>query len=177
VSIRGDRLEALWVCALSLGLRRGELLGLRWVDIDQTAQTVSVRQALLRVDGRLVLAKLKTDRSARTIPAPAVVLEHLREHRTRQLAERLRAGQRWRDSGLVFTSTIGTPLEPRNVDRAWHEARVRVDLRLGPLARPAARLRDLHAAHRRLSPNGHGDAWAQPDHPNHEYLRSRTPPS
>ena len=128
VSIRGDRLEALWVCALSLGLRRGELLGLRWVDIDQTAQTVSVRQALLRVDGRLVLAKLKTDRSARTIPAPAVVLEHLREHRTRQLAERLRAGQRWRDSGLVFTSTIGTPLEPRNVDRAWHEARVRVDL-------------------------------------------------
>ena len=71
---------------------------------------------------------ISQDRSARTIPAPAVVLEHLREHRTRQLAERLRAGQRWRDSGLVFTSTIGTPLEPRNVDRAWHEARVRVDL-------------------------------------------------
>ena len=52
-SIRGDRLEALWVCALSLGLRRGELLGLRRVDIDQAAQTVSVRQELLRVDGRL----------------------------------------------------------------------------------------------------------------------------
>jgi integrase len=87
-----------------------------------------VRQELLRVDGRLVLAKPKTDRSTRTIPAPAVVLELLREHRTRQLAERLRAGQRWHDSGLVFTSTIRTPLEPRNVDRAWHAARAHTDL-------------------------------------------------
>lgn len=127
-SIRGDRLEALWVCALSLGLRRGELLGLRWVDVDQVAKTVTVRQALLRVDGRLILDRPKTSRSARTIPAPDVVLKHLREHRTRQVAEQLRAGQRWQDSGLVFTSAIGTPLEPRNVDRAWHEARKRVGL-------------------------------------------------
>ena len=116
------------VCALSLGLRRGELLGLRWVDVDQVAKTVSVRQALLRVDGRLVLDRPKTSRSTRTIPAPDVVLKHLREHRTRQVAEQLRAGQRWQDSGLVFTSAIGTPLEPRNVDRAWHEARKRVGL-------------------------------------------------
>lgn len=77
---------------------------------------------------RLVLTKRKTDRSARTIPAPDVVLEHLREHRTRQPAERLRASQRWRDTALVFTSTIGTPLEPRNVDRAWHAVRDRVGL-------------------------------------------------
>ena len=102
-SFRGDRLEALWVCALSLGLRRGELLGLRWIDVDQAAKTVSVRQALLRVDGRLILDRPKTSRSARTIPAPDVVLKHLRDHRTRQVAEQLRAGQRWQDSGLVFT--------------------------------------------------------------------------
>jgi integrase len=84
----------------------------------------------LRAGGRGLgaLAKLKTDRSARTIPAPAVVLDHLREHRTRQLAERLRAGHRWHDSGLVFTSVIGTPLEPRNVDRAWHAVRGSVGL-------------------------------------------------
>ena len=127
-SIRGDRLEALWVCALSLGLRRGELLGLRWIDVDQVAKTISVRQALLRVDGRLVLDRPKTSRSARTIPAPDVVLKQLREHRTRQIAEQLRAGERWRDSGLVFTSAVGTPLEPRNVDRVWHEARKRAGL-------------------------------------------------
>ena len=128
LSIRGDRLEALWACALALGLRRGELLGLRWADVDPAAKTVSVRQALLRVDGRLVLDRPKTMRSARTIPAPDVIMRHLREHRTRQVAERLRAGQRWQESGLVFTSVIGTPLEPRNVDRVWHEARSRVGL-------------------------------------------------
>src|SRR5262249_6486760 len=49
-AIRGDRLEALWVCALTVGLRRGELLGLRWEDIDFEAGTLTVRQAVLRVD-------------------------------------------------------------------------------------------------------------------------------
>lgn len=112
---------------------------MRWVDVDQVAETVSVRQTLLRVGGQLVLAKPTTDRSTRTIPLPVVVLEYLREHRSHQLAERLRMGERWRDSGLVFTSSVGTALEPRNVDRAWHVTRERAGM-------PWLRLHDLRHA-------------------------------
>lgn len=126
--VRGHRLEALWICALSLGLRRGELLGLRWIDVDFDAETVAVRQTVLRVGGRLEISQPKTQKSARLIPAPAVILNQLRTHRARQLAEQLKVGPRWTDSGLVFTSTVGTPLEPRNVDRAWHALRATADL-------------------------------------------------
>lgn len=127
-SIRGDRLEALWICALSLGLRRSELLGLRWIDVDFDAGTVAVKQSLQRLNGKLEFAKPKTDRSIRLIPAPPEVLDHLRNHRKRQAAERLQIGERWSENGLVFSSTVGTPLEPRNVDRAWATARHRADL-------------------------------------------------
>ncbi len=67
-SIRGDRLDALWLCALTVGLRRGELLGLRWLDIDFEPRTLVVRQTLLRVDGKLRFSEPKTDRSRRRVP-------------------------------------------------------------------------------------------------------------
>jgi len=127
-AIRGDRLEALWICALTVGLRRGELLGLRWSDVDQEAGVLTVRQTVLRVDGRLVFSEPKTARSRRSVPVPEPALARLRAHRARQAAERLAAGERWRDHGLVFASTVGTPLEPRNVDRAWHAVRAKVGL-------------------------------------------------
>jgi integrase len=127
-AIRGDRLEALWVCALTLGLRRGELLGLRWSDVDFDLATVTVRQTVLRVDGHLQFAEPKTDRSRRTIPVPKPTMLRLRTHRALQAGNRLAAGTRWTDHGLVFASTIGTPLEPRNVDRSWHAVRANLDL-------------------------------------------------
>lgn len=71
------------------------------------------------------------------MPEPTVTA--LRRHRRQQAADRLAAGKRWRDHGLVFTSTIGTPLEPRNVDRAWHTVRATTDL-------PWLRLHDLRHA-------------------------------
>ena len=127
-SIRGDRLEALWVCALTVGLRRGELLGLRWSDVDFEAKTLVVRQTVLRVGGQLVFAEPKTDRSRRQVPVPDDALDRLRRHRVQQARERLAVGGRWREFGLVFASTVGTPMEPRNVDRAWHAARAKVGL-------------------------------------------------
>ena len=117
-TIRGDRLEALWVCALTVGLRRGELLGLRWSDVDLAAGTLTVRQTLLRAGGQLHFAEPKTERSRRTVPVPEQTMALIRAHRRRQAAERLQAGERWQDFGLIFASTIGTPMEPRNVDRA-----------------------------------------------------------
>ncbi|HZU05719.1 MAG TPA: site-specific integrase [Chloroflexota bacterium] len=119
-AVQGDRLEALYAVALAVGLRQGEALGLRWQDVDFARGTLTVRYQLQRVEGRLQLVEPKTARSRRTIALPPPVVEVLRRHRARQLEERLQAGAAWQDSGLVFTSTIGTPLEPRNVVRHFH---------------------------------------------------------
>lgn len=94
--IRGDRFEALWVCALTLGLRKGELLGLRWSDIDFGDATVTIRQALQRVGGHLALVEPKTASSRRVVPVPPPTLAALRAHRRRQKADQLAAGPAWR---------------------------------------------------------------------------------
>jgi len=137
--IRGDRFEAAWLCALTLGLRLGELLGLRWDDIDFGNSTLTIRQALQRVGGRLALVEPKTALSRRTVPVPAPTLAALRAHRTRQNADHLAAGAAWRDSGLVFTTHTGGPLEPRNVQRSWYAVRSRAGL-------AGVRLHDLRHA-------------------------------
>ena len=118
-AVDGDRLAALYRVAVTLGLRQGELLGPRWDDVDLDAASLRVRQALQRIDGSLVLKAPKTERSRRTPALPASGVAALRSHRIRQLEERLAAGGRWHDGGLLFASTIGTPLEPRNVLRAF----------------------------------------------------------
>jgi integrase len=127
-SIRGDRFEALWVCALTLGMRKGELLGLRWSDIDFGNSTLTIRQALQRVGGRLVLVEPKTALSRRTLPVPPPTLAALRAHRARQRSDQLAAGGAWQDSGLVFVTHMGGPLEPTNVNRAWYAVRSRAQL-------------------------------------------------
>lgn len=112
---RDDRLRALFTVGVALGLRQGELLGLRWEDVDFATGTLTVRKQLQRIDGKPQLVDLKTERSRRTLPLPAVTASALRAHRARQSQERLLAGSRWQDWGLVFASTIGTPLDPRNL--------------------------------------------------------------
>ncbi len=111
----GDRLEALYRVAVALGLRLGEALGLRWEDVDLDAGALRVRFALQRIDGKLALKAPKTEKSRRALTMPPSLVAALRAHRVRQLEERLVAGSRWVDSGLVFTNTIGGPLEPSNV--------------------------------------------------------------
>ncbi|HET8631551.1 MAG TPA: site-specific integrase, partial [Thermomicrobiales bacterium] len=114
---RGNRLEALYRVALSLGLRQGEILGLQWADVDLDAGTLAVRRQLQRVDGAFRLMELKTAQSRRTLALPAALLAALREHRRRQLEERLLAGERWRGAAwdLVFCTRYGTPLDARNL--------------------------------------------------------------
>lgn len=123
-----DRLYALYVVALYLGLRRGELLGLAWADVDldgsdSDGPRLEVRQTLQRVDGRLQLVPPKTRMSRRTVPLPGVVWDALDGHRKRQVEERDQAGERWRESGLVFTTTTGSPIEPDNLRRSWYRVR------------------------------------------------------
>jgi integrase len=115
----------LYAVALASGLRQGEALGLRWDDVDLDDRSLTVRGALIRMpashrgpgDARLQLAGPKTPESRRTIALPAVALSALRAHRARQFEERLAAGERWQEHGLVFASTVGTPLDGRNVTR------------------------------------------------------------
>ena len=126
--IDGERLEALYVLALATGLRRGELLALRWDDIDIGSRQLHVRRAMQRVDGRLRTVELKTSSSRRTVVLPRFAVRHLQEHEKRQDAERLALGDAWREHGLVFASTIGTPIEPRNVNRRWDELRRKAGL-------------------------------------------------
>lgn len=116
------RLGALFSVALALGFRKGEGLGLRWQDVDFDAGTIAISGALQRIGGTLVRTETKNNASRRMLRVPAAAMKALREHRVRQMEERMAAGDRWRDSGLVFTTTIGTPLDPRNVLR--HFSRV-----------------------------------------------------
>jgi integrase len=115
------RLYALWAVALAMGLRRGEALGLAWADVDLKKAQLSVRQALHRADGKLKLDQVKTEASVATLPIPVPLVAILQEHRERQLEERFTAGSQWRDTGLVFTTTHGGYVEPRNVNRLFHQ--------------------------------------------------------
>lgn len=119
-SLDGHRLEAAFTVALSLGLRRGELLGLSWndVDLDATPPRLTVRRALKRLPGGLVLEEPKTRQSRRTVHLPAPVVAGLRVHRRRQAAEQLHAGDLWvgRPLGadLIFRTPRGTAVDPDN---------------------------------------------------------------
>jgi len=104
-----------------IGLRKGEALGLRWADVDLEAGRVRVVQRLQRIEGSLQLDPPETRGSRRTIPVPPVCIDALIAHGVRQDAERASLGEYWQESGLVFTTQLGTPIDPRNVNR-WFDA-------------------------------------------------------
>jgi len=118
------RLGALFSIALACGLRLGEATGLKWDDVDLDTGEIHIRQQLQVVDKRLVLQTLKTEKSRRTLVLPSVCIAALKTHRKQQRVERLKAGDRWVDTGLVFTTyrqttarKVGAGLHPRNVTR------------------------------------------------------------
>ena len=109
---------------------------MRWKDVNLERRELHVRQALQRVGKELRFVEPKSEQSRRTISIPDFAAAVLKRHRTTQLEERLKAGSRWTDSGLVFTSTIGTPLDERNVRRAFNTILKGADL-------PRIRIHDL----------------------------------
>jgi integrase len=129
-------LYALYVLAATLGLRRGELLGLRWADLDLDHATLTVAQTVQRVGGRLLVDESKSEASDATVPLPKVTRRVLVEHRERQDKARVDAGECWAEHGLVFPTTVGTPIEPRSLNRHFHGIRTRAGL-------PGVRLHDL----------------------------------
>ncbi len=120
-AVSADRLGPLFTVALFTGLRQGELLGLRWPDVDLSTQSLTVGQTLQLIDGKLVFGQPKSGTSRRTVPLTPQACEALRAWRTTQVQSQLQAGPAWHESGLVFTSEIGTPLFARNVTRRLHK--------------------------------------------------------
>jgi integrase len=152
-AVQGDRLEALYTVAVALGLRSGEARGLRWEDLDLDGATLRVRYALQKIDKEFQLVEPKTVRSRRTIDLPPVAVASLRRHKARQNEDRLRAGEAWQDWGLVFTTSIGTPLDATNVGHYFHRIIKRAELpriRFHDLRHTAASLLLAQGVHPRL---------------------------
>ncbi|MGW9451078.1 tyrosine-type recombinase/integrase [Streptomyces sp. NPDC055632] len=115
---RRDPLYAAFVLAIAMGLRRGEIVGLRWNDIDLENRVLLVRQQVQRRRGVLYNDETKGRRS-RAIPLPAMCLAPLRWHRMRQKTTYEAAGTEWTTAGYVFATRTGRPVEPRNVHRSF----------------------------------------------------------
>ncbi|WP_233617657.1 site-specific integrase [Actinomadura sp. WAC 06369] len=114
-----DTLYAAWVLILLMGMREGEVFGLRWADIDFASEEISIGWQLQRVGARLIhKERTKTDGSTDVLPLPSLVTAALRLRKAQQDAER-EACAEWHDSDLVFTTRTGRPIEPRNVNRAF----------------------------------------------------------
>jgi integrase len=116
-AVEGHRLEALFKLALATGMRRGELLGLKWQDIDFAKGALQVRRVLSRIPSIMpgkgyTEAEPKTQRSRRTIIIAPFALKALKEHRMRQAEEKKRAGEGWQEHDYVFCTPIGTHLNP-----------------------------------------------------------------
>jgi integrase len=114
-----DRFGVLFRFLARTGMRRGEALALRWHEVDLDAGSLRVSRTLGRVDGKLQVSEPKTEKSRRSVPLTAPVVAMLRDHRQRQLAERLAAGSAWQDQDLVFSTELGHPLDPRNALRTF----------------------------------------------------------
>ncbi|CAN5692506.1 site-specific integrase [soil metagenome] len=133
----GDDLESLYRLALTTGMRRGELLGLKWSDIDMDSGAIAVRRTLSRGESsRLIEGEPKTQAGRRRITLPAATIESLRRHRTAQLEYRLRVGPVYTDHGYVFTNEAGGYLHPNALRRQFLKM-------TGKAGVPAIRFHDL----------------------------------
>jgi len=110
--VQVDRQYAAWLLAATTGMRRGELLGLRWVDVDLDAARIAVRQPRVVADYAVHVSEPKTARSRRSIALDPVTVAALRQHQAHQAADRAAVGPAYEDSGLVFTLPDGSPIHP-----------------------------------------------------------------
>jgi integrase len=134
--VREDRLFAAWTLLATTGMRRGEVLGLKWVDLDLEAGRAAVQRSLVLAGGRPVLSEPKTARSRRSVPLPGQTIAALRDHRRRQAEERLALGPGYEDQGFVFCREDGRQLDP-------HSFSERFKRRVTSSGLPRIRIHDL----------------------------------
>jgi integrase len=116
---RPDPLYPAFVLLMLYGMRRGEVLGLRWQDVDFHGDELRIRQQLQRIQGELHLGPVKTRAGRRDLPLLGLTKHALRLRQTQQAADREKLGGAWADTGLVFTTRTGRPVEPRNLVRSF----------------------------------------------------------
>lgn len=144
-SVKGDRLEALYVLLATTGLRRGEALGLRWCDIDLEKARLAVVQTVISVDYKIQFSGPKTKAGRRSVALDKTTLAALREHRRRQLEERSALGIAWPGlEDLVFSGLEGEPLQPGGFSDRFARLAKKAGL-------PAIRVHDLRHTHATLS--------------------------
>lgn len=130
---KGSRIEPLLRFALYSGLRRGEALGLQWGDLNEAAGTITVRRNRVDVGGTIVTTTPKTQQGMRTFSLPTLALDALQMQRVQQEQDAAGAGGRWNPQGWVFTTSLGTPLDPADVDRSFRAVRKRTGVRALPM--------------------------------------------
>lgn len=143
-SVQDDRLDAAWTLLATTGMRRGEVLGLHWEDVDVDAGTVRIHRTLVSVEYRLTFSTPKSARSRRLLQLDAKTVAALKRHRAAQLRERLAQGTPHSGSELVFTHENGGPLHP---DRLTHLFNRHVKT----LGMPRIRLHDLRHTYATLA--------------------------
>jgi integrase len=168
---RSDPLAPAFVLLVASGLRRGEVLGLRWSDVDLEERALCVRQQLQRIDGRLQQVPVKTQRSNRAIPLPVASVRALRKRKIEQLGGS--------DSG--WTGVVGQRAGVHHASRDADRAAQPLARSAGSSGWPAFRgsgctIFDT-CAHRSFGarcpgPHDHGDSRAQPDRGDHERLHA-----
>jgi integrase len=126
---RDDRLSAAWRLLTTTGMRRGEVLGLRWAAVDLKRGRLQINRALSIVDDELVWDAPKTARSRRTISIDDETVAVIKEHRKRQLEEHVKAGSAWAERDLVFCDELGGELHPNRFTRAFTQAATRAGLK------------------------------------------------
>jgi integrase len=142
--VEDDRLYALWLLASSTGMRRGELLGIQWPDVDLGRARIAVRRSLVTVGHEVVVSEPKTAKGRRSVALDPATVAGLKAWRKNQAAERLAWGPAWTDSGLVYTREDGRPLHPREVTRAFSRHVLAAGV-------PIIRLHDLRHTHATLA--------------------------
>lgn len=127
-AIEGERLKAAFILALTTGMRLGEILGLKWNEVDLKNKRIKVKSSMRRIKNRdekvptrtvLVIKDVKTENSEQIIPLPEVAYQELIKFKLLQEEEKKQAGNAYKDSGFVFTTKLGTPIEPRNFIRTF----------------------------------------------------------
>lgn len=120
-SVAGTNDEVPILLAGMLGLRRGEVLGLRWQDIDFDQKTISIIQTVTFANGKIEFGPPKTKKSRRTIAAPEGLLKVLEKHYVRQAEQRLKTGPKYKNHDLVYCRENGEPVNPRTFSRYFKD--------------------------------------------------------
>ena len=160
---KGTRNEALFWIAVSTGLREGEILGLKWSDLDWKTKRLQVKRQLQRLKGEgLVLTEPKSAAGKRLIILSSATLTVLQKHLNLQQEEKMFGGENWQENDLIFPSTLGTPLDPSNMSKDFKDtlkmARL-PNIRFHDLRHTAASLMLLQGIHPKIVQErlGHSD--------------------